>query len=376
MSVGPDRACGPWAAPGFEGVARAFGSQLSRRLHYGSQLCVRLNGETVVDLWGGYRDSAGRGPVGPATPFMTYSATKAFTAACIHKLADEGKIGLDDPASSVWPGFGRRGKECITIRQLLTHQAGIPGRASPTEILSWPWPRLAAWRASLLRPIHPAGEKTVYHAFTAGFVLGEIIRRASGRCAADYLKEAFLGPLGMDHSHAGLPRREYRQASRIYSGDPRQAMAAAVFSNPTYRSIYLPAASLNSCARDLAVFYSMLCAGGLLGGTRYLSPRAVADATAPRYDGPDGDSGLRVRWASGFGLGGYSPFLGKGIRHMGRGGSEKTFGHSGQGGCAFGWADPPSGLVFAFTCNRFLELEAAHLRFQELADECWDALGR
>ncbi|MBL8966853.1 MAG: serine hydrolase, partial [Spirochaetaceae bacterium] len=81
-------------------------------------------------------------------------------------------------------------------------------------------------------------------------------------------------------------------------------------------------------------------------------------------------------WALGFGLGGCSPFPDRDVRHMGRGATEKTFGHSGQGGCAFGWADPPSGLVFAFTCNRFQELHLAHERFQELADACWEAVGR
>ncbi|MCX7024914.1 MAG: serine hydrolase [Spirochaetes bacterium] len=376
MNASPSAKTGFATAPGFSRVAEAFDAQLARGLHFGAQLCVRSKGEVVVDRWGGFADDSRRRELSPNTPFMAYSATKAFTATCIHRLADEGRLDLDAPVAAYWPAFGAKGKERITISQVLLHQAGIPGKATVGDIVSWLRPRSAARRAASLAPHHEPGERTLYHAFTAGFVLGELIRRASGLDAAEYLARSFLEPLGMADSRAGLPWREYGLASRIYTADKRQAMAAAVFSNPLYRGVYLPAASLNTTARDLSIFYEMLRAGGTFAGTRYLSEGAVARATAMRYEGPDGETGMRVRWAQGYGLGGYSPFPDKDIRHMGRGASERTFGHSGQGGCAFGWTDPPSGLVFAFTCNRFQELEAAHARFQELADACWESVGR
>ncbi len=369
-------ASGTLTAPGFARVAAVFDAQLAAGLHHGAQLCVRLGGKIVVDRWGGFADRARARPVLRDTPFMAYSATKAFTAACVHLLSDRGLLDLDGPVAAIWPAFGRHGKESITIRQLLTHQAGIPGKTGAAELLSWLSPRAAARRVAGMKPVHAPGARTMYHSTSAGWALGEIIRRVSGLEAAEFLRREFLEPLGMRDSFPGLPPREYRRASRIHSGDRRQALAAAVFSNPLYRSLYLPAASLNTTASDLAVFYDMLRAGGERSGRRYLSSGAVAGATAMRHDGPDGDSGLRVRWASGFGLGGYSPFPDEDIRHMGRGADERSFGHSGQGGCAFGWADPSSGLVFAFTCNRFLELKAAHARFRDLADACWGALGR
>lgn len=364
----------PFEAEGFGRVAEVFRSQLSRGLHFGAQLYVSLRGEPVLDLWGGLCDRAGRIPVRRDTPFMVFSATKAFTSASIHLLADQGKIDIDAPVADYWPGFARRGKGKITIRHLLLHQAGIPDKTGLGDLVSWLVPGLPARRVAALAPLHAPGEKTVYHKASAGFALGEIIRRVSGLGAGDFLRGSFLEPLGMGGSFAGLPFGAMGRASRIYSGDPRQVSVARVFSLPLYRRMYLPAASLNTTARDLAVFYEMLCSGGIRGGRRYLSKEVVAGMTALRYDGPDGDSGNRIRWASGFGLGGYSPFPDKDIRHMGRGASERTFGHSGQGGCAFGWADPPSGLVFAFLCNRFLPLEAAHLRFQELADAFWSCL--
>jgi len=362
-------------APGFEGVARVFDDQLGRGLHFGSQLCVKLGGKTVVDRWGGFADGNGRRPITPGTPFMAYSATKAFTATCIHKLADSGALDLELPVARYWPEFGAGGKDGITLAHVLLHQAGIPGNASPADLVAWLSPRGGAKRAAAIIPVHAPGERVIYHPFSGAFVLGELIRRVSGMRAAEYLTRSFLKPLGMADSYAGLPVWHYGRASRIHNSDPAQNVAARVFSNPVYRSLFLPAASLNTTARDLATFYDMLREGGTLKGRRYLSESAIARATALRYDGPDGDTDMRVRWAMGFGLGGYSPFPDSDIRHMGHGATENTFGHSGQGGCAFGWADPPSGLVFAFTCNRFQELSAAHGRFQELADACWNALG-
>ncbi len=360
-------------APGFEEAARAFDDQIRRGLHFGAQIEVWLGDRRVLSRWGGYRDSRGVRPVEADTPFAAYSATKALTAACVHKLADEGRLDLDAPVAAYWPDFAARGKGGITVAHVLLHQAGIPGKADLPELLSWLIPGGGARRAAARRPEHAPGEKTIYHAFTGGFVLGEVIRRVTGRTAADYLRREFLSPLGMEDSWPGLPLRKLGGASGIHTADPEQAGAARVFSNPLYRRLYLPAASLNTTARDLVRFYRMLRDGGELEGRRYLSRAAVERATALRYDGPDARSGMRIRWSLGFGLGGYSPFPDRDIRHMGRGGTERTFGHSGQGGCAFGWADPPSGLAFAFTCNRFQDLPGAHLRFQELADACWDA---
>jgi len=355
--------------PGFDRVAKVFDEQLERGLHFGAQLCVKLNGRTVVDRWGGYADDGRRRRVSATTPFMAYSTTKAFTATCVHKLADEGALDLDAPVAKYWPEFGARGKGGITIANVLLHQATIG------DLISWLSPRGGAKRAAALVPEYEPGTAVVYHPFSGAFVLGELIRRASGMNASDYLTESFLEPLGMADSYAGLPFGEYGRASRIYTADPEQAAARRVFSNPLYRRLFLPAASLNTTARDIAAFYEMLLQGGAYERRRYLSAATVAKATTMRYEGPDGGTGMRVRWAMGYGLGGYSPFPDRDIRHMGRGATEKTFGHSGQGGCAFGWADPPSGLVFSFTCNRFQELRSAHERFQELADACWSVLG-
>jgi len=178
----------------------------------------------------------------------------------------------------------------------------------------------------------------------------------------------------MTDSLAGVPPRKYHRVSGVYSGDEAQDLAAAIFANPLMRSIFLPAASVNTTATDLCRFYDALLGRGT-AEKPLLSGIALRRATELRYDGPDGDTGKLIRWSMGFVLGGKSPFYETSVMMMGKGSTERTFGHAGQGGCALAWADPGSGLVFAFVCNRFLPLLESHRRLEELSDIVWDALG-
>jgi len=359
--------------PGFERLARVFDRQLEEGLHYGAQVAVFLDGKPVFERWGGHADAARHRPVLASTPFMAYSATKAFTNMCVQRLAEEGRLDLDAPVATYWPAFAAHGKDGITIRHLLLHEAGIPSEPGLADALAWLTREGGARRAAAARPIHEPGARCIYHAFSAHFVLGRLIELVTGMRAADYLAATFLEPLGMEDSHAGLPLRHYGSASRIHSGDPAQRAAAAVFSNPVMRSRFIPAASLNTTAHDLGTFYAMLASGGEREGRRHLSAATVARATALAYDGPNGDTGNRIRWSAGFNLGGYSVFPDEDIRMMGRPSTEATFGHSGQGGCSIGWADPGARIAFAFLCNRFLDVKGAHRRFGELSDAAWEA---
>lgn len=367
---------GKFAAPGFESLVRVFESQIEQGLHAGAQICVRRGTELLCDWWGGIADTRTRRPVTCSTPFMVYSATKALTAIMIHMLADRGALDLDAPVAHYWPAFARNGKEKVTIAHVLLHQSGIPGKATLGEVASWLVPGLPEHRVSRMCPIHRPGEKAIYHPFTGGFVLGELIRRATGISPASFARKKILEPLGMHDLFPGLPLSRQAQASCIYTSDPEQASAARLFSLPLYRRLFLPAASLNTTAWDLCTFYSALAQGGTLGTMRLISSRQLEEATQLCYDGPDGDTGRWIKRSLGFSLGGYSQFPDKNLYIYGRASTIATFGHSGQGGCAIGWADPPSGLSFAFVCNGFLDMEGAHRRFEALADEVWQALAR
>ena len=210
--------------------------------------------------------------------------------------------------------------------------------------------------------------------FSAHVALGELIRYTDGRTPAAYLAEEFLSPLGMDHSYAGLPRQLFPTAAIPDTADGKQKMAALVFSNPLMRSVFLPAASINTTASDLGRFYTMLANRGQLDGRRYLSEAAFARAAQLRYDGPDGDSDRRIRWSLGWSLGGYSAWSDKYIDIMGAKSTVATLGHAGQGGCALAWADPEAGLALAFVNNRFLATEESQRRAMTLSDavrELW-----
>lgn len=355
-------------------LAVVFDAQLKRGLHYGAQIAVYRSGEPVFYRAGGYADAGKRRIVTAHTPFMVYSVTKSFVATAIHMLADRGLLDIDAPVCAYWPEFSRNGKGSITTRDLLLHQAGIQGSAGVLDLASWLIPSLRAKRSEALVPKHEPGARCIYHMFTAHIVLGELIRRRDGRPPELFIQEELINPLGLHDTYAGLPRSMYAEASRIYSGDKAQNSAANVFSGPLMRSIFMPAASINTTAGDLAVFYTMLATGGTHNGTRILSAEAVKRATAMQYDGLDGDSDRRIRWAMGFALGGAPHFPDEDYLMMGHGSSERTFGHAGQGGCALGWADPESGIAFAFVCNRFLAAKASHARFEELSDQVWDAL--
>ncbi|MEW5869676.1 MAG: serine hydrolase domain-containing protein [Chloroflexota bacterium] len=353
-------------------LEQVFREQIAAGLHPGAQLVVVRQGRVVFDSAAGMANLKRKQPVTHETPFHIFSCTKSFTAVCVHHLEEMGKLELDAPVQEYWPEFGNKGKGGITVRHALTHQAGLPTQGMPIQVLLWPWPQLVARYLARLTPAWPPGSRMEYHVVNGSFILGELIFRASGLRPSAYLQRHFLQPLGMQHTFTGLPFRYQAGAAYIYNRDPEQRAAASLFNLPIYRSLYIPAASINTTARDLAVFYQMLCNGGTYAGRHYLKSETIRRATTLAYDGPDGDTGKHVRWAPGFNLGGYSVFLDQDIRMMGKGSTLETFGHPGQGGVALAWADPPSGTVFAFTNNHFQEVVAAHRRFEALSNCVWN----
>lgn len=344
-----------------------FDSFIAEGTHYGAQLAVYRGGRLVYAREGGVLRPRGAA-VRAESPFMVYSVSKSIVAAAVHRLAGEGRLDLDAPLARYWPAFGRKGKEEVTIAELLTHRAGFQHPARLVDLVSWLHPSWMARRIASLAAVPGQRGRCVYHSFSAHAALGELIARLSGRPAAAYLRSAFFEPLGMNDSYAGLPWRRQASASGIYAADPAQAAAAQVFSLRPLRAAFLPAASVNTTARDLARFYAMLGAGGELEGRRYIDEGALSRATRPAYDGPDGDSERRAIWSEGFSLGGYPTWADKEVYVFGRSSHLGVFGHAGQGGCALAWADPAVGLAMAFVNNRFLELEASQRRSMAISD--------
>ncbi len=358
---------------GLQRVGEAFSDQLARGLHPGAQLVVLRRGRVAVDLAGGWASLRPRRPVTHQTPFHSWSCTKALTGMCVHRLIEAGQVALDAPIAEYWPEFGCKGKEGATIRHAFLHQAGIPARGLYTQWLLWPsWALVTRNVASLPAEWAP-GSRTAYHLVNYGFILGEVVRRVTGLQIQDYLRQHFLAPLGMARSWLGLPRAVAHEAAAIYCGDRTQRLAVTIFNLPPIRRAVVPAATFNTNARSLAVFYQMLLNGGEYAGRRYVRPETIAAATTLGYEGYDGTVGVHMRWAYGFHLGGVMAESPPGPSGMGRGASLRTFGHFGQASC-MAWADPDAELVVVFLCNRLLGDLPVAQRWAEISDAVWDAL--
>lgn len=354
-------------------IKQQFADQVAAGMHPGAQLVVLRHGQVVVDRAAGIADVRRRIPVTPDTAFLTFSCTKALTGMCVHRLIEEGKLDWDAPVARYWPEFGCRGKETATIRHVFLHQAGVPVRGIQAQVFLWPSWRLVTRNVAGLTAEYEPGTRTAYHLVNYGFILGEVIRRVTGQPVAAYLRRTYLDPLGMDRSWLGFPAVARRGAAGIYWGDPMQRQAVRLFNVPFIRRAVVPAATLNSNARGLAIFYQMLLNGGQYAGRRCVRPETIAAATALGYEGPDQTIGAHVRWAHGFHLGGVIPGDPTARNAMGRGGTVRTFGHFGQASC-MAWADPDADIVVVFLCNRLLGDEAVAERYRQISDAVWDAL--
>lgn len=334
----------------------------------GAQLVVLRRGQVVLDRSIGLARRRPPAPVTPRTVFLLYSLSKPYIALLIHLLAERGLIALDDPVARYWPEFGRHGKESITIRHVLQHRAGVPLDTSPLALLAMPIWEHSVQRMEQLRPRHPPGERAIYHVLTYGYILGEIIRRVTGTPVREFLARNLLGPLDLWDTFLGLPSGEWNRRADIYaSAGLVERGSAIIFNTRRYRQAVIPAASISSTARDVALFHEMLRRGGELGGVRVLSPQSIAEARRLSTEGErDQSTGWHARWGHGFQLGGASSERDLG-QAMGFGSHPETFGFSGSQ-CCLAWVDPSRELVFAYLSGRLLPGPAGLRELAELSD--------
>ncbi len=193
-----------WVAPGFEAVRGAFQSNFDDGSEAGAAYAAYHHGHKVVDLWGGVADVTTGRPWNEDTLVLVYSTTKGVTAMCANRLAQEGRIEVEAPVSTYWPEFAQAGKEQVTVADLLSHKAGlawVDGSMTPDEVFAWD-PVVAALEAQA--PSWPPGSAHGYHATTYGWLVGEVVRRVTGRSVGTYLRQEITGPLGADF-FIGLP---------------------------------------------------------------------------------------------------------------------------------------------------------------------------
>lgn len=328
----------------------------------GLQVAAYLDGECVVDTWAGVADETTGRKVDGDTLFTSWSTTKGFVATCIHLLAERGLLEYDAPIASYWHEFAANGKAHITVRHALTHTAGIPQMpVGVTVEMMTDWTAICGAIANHA-PLWTPGTKVGYHAWTFGWILGEIVRRVDGRPLAQFAHEELCQPLGISDFYLGIPasaearvaplRQEVDPLATAAPDDPALQVTPAhvtnafVVNRPDFRRASVPGGGGIMNARAIARHYAMLAGSGEVNGVRLLSPERIDLMRSPQTAGMEGFWGGVAYFGLGYGLGG-DPALGADLA-MGSSGGE--FGHGGYGG-SLGFANPARKLSFGLAKN-------------------------
>ena len=339
-----------------ETVDRLVASDAER----GLQVAVYHHGDLVVDAVAGVADHETGRPVTSDTPFYVYSVGKGATSTVAHVLVERGAFDYATPIVELWPEFGAHGKERATVRHALTHTVGVPGipaDTTPEDLCDWD--KMCAVIADS-EPWWEPGTKTAYHAYTFGYIVGEIVRRTAGKPISQVLREDVAGPLGVaDELYFGVPESELGRLARLEDAEgsaeflatmpddspffkwgPRTTFPTAELGNrPDVLMADIPAGGKMS-ARAIARMYAALL--GEVDGVRLISPERLREVSAPAFSGVDEVMGNPVSWA-----------LGYAIEHIETDQQETStvFGMGGAGG-SYAYADTTTGVSFALTKNR------------------------
>ncbi|MDA8276199.1 MAG: serine hydrolase [Actinomycetota bacterium] len=373
-----------FAAVGFGPVADAFAANFVRGGDVGAAVTVYRSGRPVVDLWAGVADQGEGRQWAEDTVVTVFSCSKGVLAVLANLAIERGLLDPDRPVAAYWPEFAAAGKEAVTVRQVLSHQAGLPhveGTFTVEQVLAWE-PVVDALAAEA--PQWPPGTRHGYHVRSFGWLVGELLRRVTG-LPPDRLLAAWLaGPLGLDFWY-GVPEAELARCARLVPPDPTGvdlaevlgpgSLALEVLTGPSdlfhydemwnttqLRRAVIPSSGGVGDARSLARLYAA-CVGDVEGAARVLSPGTVAAATEPQVSGKDAILGVHSAWGLGFAV---MPFL------PGAAGPA-SFGHGGAGGSA-AFADPEAGIGFAYVMNR-MRMDTDDRRAEDLVAAVYAALG-
>ena len=361
------------ADEGYGSVVDAFVANFVERHDLGSGCAAYVDGRLVVDLWGGIADRRTGRPWEENAAAVIFSVSKGIVAICAYLLAQQDQLELDAPVARYWPAFGARGKEAITVRQAMSHRAGVPCLdvdLTKEDVIMWD-PVIHAIEDQ--RPLFRPDAGYFYHALTYGWLVGEIIRRIAGVSPGTYFRKEMGDPLGLD-AWIGLPASARQNVAWMEAPlpdeDSETARSAArvsatnrciersvslggafafpadgdfvTFNDPAIQGAEIPGANGIATPRSLARLYAACVTD--LGSGRLLSDSSIADATGVLSAGPQlsGMPDDGSRWGTGFQLSSppSQPMLGR-----------RSFGHAGAGG-QLAFADPDYGVGYAYLSNQ------------------------
>jgi CubicO group peptidase (beta-lactamase class C family) len=381
-------------APAFESLRRALAGVIETGAEVGAALAVHVGKQQVVDLWAGHQDSARTRPWDEHTIVNLYSVGKAVTAVCALRLVEGGALDLDSPVARYWPEFAQAGKKHLPVRYLLTHQAALPAVFRPLPlgaVLQW---EIMTEALAAQEPWWEPGAGHGYHVNTYGFLIGEVVRRITGKSLGTYLRDEIARPAGIDFFIGFGPELDARcadvipprpgpdgeQGSPLLDGDLAtltglQRMRVGAYRNPPdlsgqgiinsreWRAAEVPSTNGHGNARAVARLYAALAGDGDLDGVHFLSPATVEMAIAEQVHGEDLVLQRPTRFGLGFQLTMPERRLGPGPR---------SFGHFGAGG-SLGFADPDAHVAFAYAMNQG-RAGWQHKHVRHLIDLVYEAL--
>ncbi|MFN9928754.1 MAG: serine hydrolase domain-containing protein [Phenylobacterium sp.] len=346
-----------FAPPRLAAVKDAFAESFGGGVELGARFTLVEAGVTVLDLWGGVADRRAGTPWAAETLAPVFSVTKAVGALMIARLVDGGRLAYDQPVADLWPEFGQAGKAGITIEQVLSHQAGLPGFPEPMDPGLWTdWDAICA-RLAAMAPMWPPGSASGYHPVTVGYLAGEIFRRVDGRTIGTAFRQDIGEPHNLD-LWIGLPQGAEGRLAELQRptalpefgeiNDATRAAFLAPWSSAggkaaaDYRRMEVPSTNGYATAEALARLMGALADGGRMDGVGILSPAGIAAMAAERIKGQDLVLPFVMSWGAGVMRNPPNHPWGPGAN---------TFGHSGWGGaCAF--AVPDARLGGAYVMNR------------------------
>jgi CubicO group peptidase (beta-lactamase class C family) len=359
--------------PRYERAREALSEILAAGAEVGAALAVYVDSRPVVDLWTGHTDAARTRPWDRDTIVNLYSVGKAVTAICALRLVEAGLLDLDAPIARYWPEFAQAGKAQIPVRYLLTHQAALPAIARALPAGTWSRWDVMTEALAAQAPWWKPGAGHGYHVNTQGFLIGEVVRRITGKALGTYLRDSFAGPAGIDFFIGFGPELDGRCADvlpppaspegeelrRQLSVNPESLtglplMRVNAYRNPPeisgtgvvntrpWRAAEVPSTNGHGNARAVARLYSALAGDGEVDGVHVLSPEIIARATEQQVYGDD----IVLQRPTRFGLGFQLTMAERPL-----GPNPRAFGHFGAGG-SLGFADPDARVAFAYAMNQ------------------------
>ncbi len=393
--------------PRFELVATTFEQNFRERGEVGASVCITLEGQTVVDLWGGIARPATNEPWTQDTISLVWSCTKGVTALCAHILAARGLLDFHLPVAHYWPEFAQAGKGAIPVKMLLNHQAGLPvihGLLPQGAHLDWD---LMVDALAKEEPCWQPGTRHGYHMKTFGWLVGEVVRRVSGKSLGTFFHEEVAQPLGLDF-WIGLPTTLESRVAPIIAADPLDpnsplsSIYAAIadstslqwlatfnpgeylvpgpdgefgYNQPSFHTAEMGSMGGMTNARGLAGMYAPLATGGSLKGVTLVPQESLvpmaAVSSASAFD-------VTLLAPTRFSLGYVKTWDNRREASCTKNDSiilsEAAFGHSGSGG-SIGFADPQAKLSFGYTMNKMGQGLGLNERGQSLVDATYLSLG-